>query len=818
MTILPDDNEVVVSPARRHGPPLSDPSPEPEREPIRITEPEPVRRFEPPAAPGWPAMGQTNLAGEARTQGSNATDGIAMEGANRNSPATLCSGAGALDTCALIGIDGRLSAPAAEAPAPELLPYFRASTIARALGVSTKTIHRRAAAVGWPSRGVGNRREYAPPADVAVLCGPPQPEPEAAPAPPQVTYASLSLTSTGRALYCKRVAAVEHYKSLVVAGTGREAALLATVAHYRSLPPGESLPISVTTLRRWLAIERTVGSGGLVDQKQGRVGKKAVADALPEELRRRLQAKALEHGSVARGARVLMRDPRLPAEVREHLHEGHASKSYVTPSIRMVAKTAPLTGALAQGTRHARLQGRFTPASYDGCRAGSYFCGDDMTSNVLAWCEWPNARGYVIGQPQILPVIDVGSMRWLNVRVIMRSGGQYSSDDVWGLYGDVFDTFGLPEVGFVSEFGHWQAGKVAGWKDVSKSGITREERIGGLASLGLKVIPSFDPRTKIIETAFNQLQHVLDAAPGYAGRDQRKQLPETVKRWRAEAEAGHIHPRERFLHVSELANCVQSAMEQLNHERNDGEICRGASPLEKWTNDGADQRLRKIPDEAKWLYRSAVSVCQVTRNGLRITQGSGAKMQVYYYDNPALLTPRQGQKVSVYWNDHNPDADAVVLAGTPRKFLGLAARVQKLCRFTATPEQLDAEQARKKAAMQYSRTELRSIQPDMARFTPPTQTVPADASAVAIGRELATAAEKAEASATAAAQGRRVVQRAVAAAADADLSELTTAPRTTAPADGADDLAEMRELAAAPELPTKNDFSAFLDGDNPDQH
>src|SRR5207248_971041 len=102
--------------------------------------------------------------------------------------------------------------------------------------------------------------------------------------------------------------------------------------------------------------------------------------------------------------------------------------------------------------------------------------------------------------------------------------------------------------------------------------------------------------------------------------------------------------------------------------------------------------------------------------------------------------------VVVYWNDHNIEADAVVLtAQRPRRFLGLAKYVQPLSRFGATAEQLDAEAARKKARLHYSRSELRSIQPEMQRnrnFT--TDATDKTDKTNRIGAEIAAASSRAE--------------------------------------------------------------------------
>jgi hypothetical protein len=97
--------------------------------------------------------------------------------------------------------------------------------------------------------------------------------------------------------------------------------------------------------------------------------------------------------------------------------------------------------------------------------------------------------------------------------------------------------------------------------------------------------------------------------------------------------------------------------------------------------------------------------------------------------------------VVVFWNDHNPEADVIVLAGQPRKFLGVASYVQKLPRFDATPEQRAEEKARKRAALLYARTEARAIQPECQRAARP---VPCDAGSDRIGAEIRAAEARAE--------------------------------------------------------------------------
>lgn len=502
----------------------------------------------------------------------------------------------------------------------QVLRYFPAQRIAEALGVSKKTVHRQAEARAWPKEQTGNRFNYCVPGDiaarVALVSAALENGQHHAPAettPLAVTFADVAGDEKQARKVGLRQAAVELCASF--RDLGREAALSLTVQRMRDAHP--ALNISVRSLRDWCKAYAEFGVNGLVEQKRGVVGRHGVE--VPPEFVNLGKALTVEFGSVAMAARELSTHPDLPAGMRMFLHGGHATKSYVTPSIKKAITPAILTQQLIQGPKNARLNGRWTPGDYSDCRAGDYFVSDDMTSNVLCWCEWPNALGWRIGQAQILPVMDVRTLRWLNVRVIIRDGGQYNAqDDIWGLFGDVFDTFGLPAEGFVLEGGHWQSNAVQG----VRTGLDADIRIGGLESLGLRNVRSFDPRSKIIETMFNQLQHHMDRMPGFAGRDQRSDISEDIKKRTALLRVKNPvhHPREWFPHISQLADQVKLAMENMNHARHDGKVLRGQSPLELWAEH--NPQLRKIPDEAKWIYRSAMNVSKVMANGIRITRGA----------------------------------------------------------------------------------------------------------------------------------------------------------------------------------------------------
>ena len=619
-------------------------------------------------------------------------------------------------------------------PRPELGEYHTAAAIARALNSNKKYITRLAQREGWPARKVGNRYEYLPPAHIArCVVAAPVATIEASTA--LVTFADLAHSDAQRDKVLLREQAVRLLQQNL--SLGKEVALQLVCQHFAGAHP--MFPCSVSSLRNWLAAYTARGIDGLVEQKRGRVGRKGFAVDLDEEAILRGRAMAIEHGikgrtNVARAYRNLVADPTIHGPARQWLHGANASKSYVPPSVRTALRTAPLAVKLIQqGPKAAKLDGPFTECSYENVSAGRAFTADDMTANVYVWCEWPNEQGYLLIRPQILAAMDIGSMAWLNVRAVMRPKGQYNKDDVWGLMGDVMDAHGLHlnaegkvDSIAVLEGGTWQSGVVVG----TKTGVSDEDRFGGLRSLGVQVIHTRTPRGKIIETAFNNLQHAADNCKGFCGRMEMKDCPENVKQELALVAAGKAHPRQFFLHVSEYSAHLSGVMHALNHERNDGKILRGRAPVDKWAED-APQMLT-FPDSHKWMYRAAYRICEVTRNGVRVTVGSGKYLTAYTYENPELLEAHRGRRVVCYWNDYDPDTDAVIYSlrnGRPDKLICVAQRLASVPRFGATGDQMAAEASRKKLSQQLARTESKALQPFLQRGLTTARPVPVDVGA-----------------------------------------------------------------------------------------
>lgn len=623
--------------------------------------------------------------------------------------------------------------------APETQDFFTLADIARACKAVKRTVARTAIAENWPRKQDGNKFLFAPPAHIAaiIIATPGHKRPQTA--APEITFAHIANDKVQSETALLREQAVKLLNANVSL-LGKEIALCQVTQQFEQTHP--LFRISVRSLRRWQQAYAEFGLDGLVEQKRGKVGKKSFAADLNEDQLMQLRADAVEHGikgrlNTARAFRNLVANPTLEGPARAWAHGAHASKSYVPPSVRDAARVPALaTRLIQQGPKAAKLDGPYTECSYDSIKAGDAFTADDMTCNVYVWCEWPNEEGFLLIRPQLLAVMDIRSRAWLNFRVVMRPKGQYNKDDVWGTIGDTLDAHGLFKIA-VLEGGTWQSDVVIG----QRTNIDDETRFGGLRSLGVKVIHTRSPRGKIIEGAFNTLQHAMDNVKGYAGRMEMKDCPEITKQNLALVRAGHAHPRAHFMHVNEFSNHVAGVMQALNNERADGKMNRGEAPADLWA-DASERQM--MPDDYKWLYRSSFRIVEVTRNGCRISTGSGKFQTNYTYSNPALEQHR-GRRVVCFWNEHDPETDAVIYTlknGRQDKMICVASRVQMVDRFGATDDQMRAEATRKKLSQQLAVAESRKLAPYLHRRTAPERSYAPSEISAQIAKARAAAAEK----------------------------------------------------------------------------
>jgi hypothetical protein len=189
--------------------------------------------------------------------------------------------------------------------------HFRsASSIAKALGCDKKTVHNRAKREQWPQRENANRIEYIPPHEIELLLDPAPPEPTLAGTSTDfVTFAELTNPNTRQTVLLRERAVLA-----VAAFPGTKEQARANVVSTFILKHGQGdhgpcgphhFQISVRSLERWETQYRLLGIDGLVDQKQGKVGRRSAISSLDETTRSTLvqRGKAIALEKTQRGCR-----------------------------------------------------------------------------------------------------------------------------------------------------------------------------------------------------------------------------------------------------------------------------------------------------------------------------------------------------------------------------------------------------------------------------------------------------------------------------------------------------------------------------------
>jgi hypothetical protein len=143
--------------------------------------------------------------------------------------------------------------------------HFPAAIIAIAAGVSTRTVHRRAARGRWARRVNGNEFDFQPPRPLLAKCR--KLTQLARPRGLQVAgFTPERRAEMLRAVH--RLFACMLLASALDAGGGREAALR-RVAHVTSFK------CSARSLRRWFGAVESLGIVGLSEHKRGVVGRRS---------------------------------------------------------------------------------------------------------------------------------------------------------------------------------------------------------------------------------------------------------------------------------------------------------------------------------------------------------------------------------------------------------------------------------------------------------------------------------------------------------------------------------------------------------------
>jgi len=450
---------------------------------------------------------------------------------------------------------------------------------------------------------------------------------------------------------------------------------------------------SYTSCWRYRTAFQKDGYNGLLPSTD-KCGRKSWLEKLgltAEELKAAMEAVQginLDTNSITGSLRAYASSPECPEALsRVILDPNRCSKHAIPPSIRDAARiTKPQTDA-HRGPRTLSLKGFYTPRKLDVI-AGDVFTADDTTPIWAWWVPWRECEEYPFGvkllQGQFIPIMDIASQDTPCGVLIAREKSSYRAADIWHLFGHVFDTIGLPRLGFQLERGSWEANIIRGQEVAYEADeATLSRRIGGLRQLPtnphnrtpedfiwpktLQTFTSFLPKNKPIEAFFGRSQPLEGTLWGSLGQDQMRRPFEKAKKLfqQCSRPGAKMDPRNYFLSHTEIATRIHGILDQLRNEPMEGRVFKGI-PRVNFESTLSELPLYQLPDELRWLYRRDWTVVTVTKGWahIRVTHPITREQDHLFYSNPRFFAAMEGKEVAVYYDRENCQQPAQIIAAS----------------------------------------------------------------------------------------------------------------------------------------------------------
>ena len=486
--------------------------------------------------------------------------------------------------------------------------------------------------------------------------------------------------------------------------SGEAQSRLEIVERYRALvdsSPGISLNkaakrlgVSPASLSRWTRAEAASGFAGLLaDLPTGRPSVLKLAGPIDDALAK-VKALAADMESNTGAWRAYAQSDECPAAIAEAILKPRSSKHAIPPSLRAATRVQESLLNQHRGPRRASLKGFWVPRRLD-ILPGDVFSSDDTTPIFAWWVPWPQSDAYPFGkkllQGQLLPVIDVASQCLISFTLIARETSGYRACDIWSMFGQTFDTIGLPRLGWQLERGTWESNLIAGEKIEYKVGdISLTRRVGGLRQLptnvtawhrekieGMECFPktlqtftSFLPKSKSIEASFDRMQSLEGCLWGCLGRDQMRRPFEAAKKQAGACQRGSADPGHHFLSLAELVSRLVKLYDYLNHEPIEGRVFSGV-PRVTFDQAIAEHPLFRLPEDQRYLYRrhwAKTFILPTGRVSCKFVSPLTGKTTTEHYCHESFAR-HEGQEVLVYFDQEDPTAEAQIVLAKSGEYL-----------------------------------------------------------------------------------------------------------------------------------------------------
>jgi len=372
---------------------------------------------------------------------------------------------------------------------------------------------------------------------------------------------------------------------------------------------------------------------------------------LPEQDRDNLIHRAVFYyrGDVAPAWRDLLRSG-FSEPVRQRYLGKSASKSHVPASVMdSVSAEVEILTVMHQGPRAFDSITGHVDRSYEGIASLKCMSADDFTMPVYYYV--PDGKGwFILTRGQILLFSDFRTLRILGWS--MQPDRNYSSLTIRSLCTHVFAEHGVPSV-LQFERGIWECSSLLKGRKPAPFEFT--EVVQGLREFGIKFIHSIRPRSKTVERIGGLVQDLMEAEPGYCGRNERVDAPESLRKQMAEVEARKVHPSRYFYSYEAWHRRFGEIVEQYNATPQQGRILCGLSPdtaLIKHAD--ANDPPMQFSAGLRYLLAHDKSPVKVTLDG--VTREVGKRQFRYLGKEIAHLV---GQDALLWFDPENPETAVV---------------------------------------------------------------------------------------------------------------------------------------------------------------
>jgi Mu transposase, C-terminal len=371
---------------------------------------------------------------------------------------------------------------------------------------------------------------------------------------------------------------------------------------------------------------------------------------LPENDRDALIHRAVFYyrGDIAPAWRDLLRKG-FSADVISRYAGRAGDKSHVPHRVReSVGPEVEILTVMHRGRRaFDSIKGHVTRC-YDGISSLQCISGDDFTLNTYFYV--PDGKGWFqLTRGQVIFFIDFRSSRILGWALEPRR--QYSSLTIRSLCTHVFGAYGVPQILYF-ERGLWKSASLLKGK---MDPFDFTEISQGLREFGIKFIHAVRPRTKTIERIGGMFQDIAEAEPGYCGRDERRDAPESLRREMAEVQTHKSHPSKFFYSLDQWNRRIEQLVDQYNSEIQQGHILAGMSPDQAFEKhmDANDPPLQ-FAAALRYLLAHDKRRARVTLNGVTIQIGK----QKFNYRG-SETSHLVGREVLVWFDPENTESIVV---------------------------------------------------------------------------------------------------------------------------------------------------------------